>query len=408
VWVLALALAGCGSDAPDGDGPGARTPEAPAAPGPEQPALSIGITEPNPAFIWSARARPNPPAPFRAWRDELSLIDPDHYRLVVDWGELQPDPDRPADLDQPRGGCMRATPPCLGWRGLREQLAALASRQAAGGWETLVVLTGTPEWAAAAPHPCERRDVGPRARMARADAMPAYRRLVADVLAAAAREGAELRWWSAWNEPNHPLTLSPQHDPCGDRTSTPAVAAYAQLAAELRSALDSAPGQQRFVLGELAGIRRSRRHSTGVGEFFERLPRELVCAAGVVSLHAYAGGHDPVDDAWEAIAGHGCQGEPRVWITETGAGFPPRDLSRAKAAASRRAACEEMRARLRRWYRDRRIEAAFQYTLREDDLFRVGLASTALDTAFPTLGLWQAWAGRRDPEDPPPGEGCSA
>ncbi len=400
-----LAVAGCGSE------------EREPAPAPppisveesrvEEPALAVGITEPNPAFVWSASAWPELPAEFERWRDELTVVDPAYYRLVVNWGALQPVADRPADLDQPREGCLRATPPCQAWSGLREQLAALSSRQRTGGWEGVVVLTGTPEWAARRESPCERADAEPRSRMARPGALPAYRQLVSDVLAAADQAGARLRWWSPWNEPNHPVSLSPQHDPCGDLGSTPAVSAYARLAGELRAALDAAPGRQGVVLGELAAIRESGRYSTGITEFIRALPRELVCAAEVVALHAYAGGRDPVATAWNAVLRHRCDARPWVWITETGAGFPPRDLSVAQASATRLAACQELEARLRRWHRDPRVGAAFQYTFREDDLFRVGLASTALDAAFPTLGLWQAWGDTREPGDTPPAGACA-
>ena len=50
------------------------------------------------------------------------------------------------------------------------------------------------------------------------------------------------------------------------------------------------------------------------------------------------------------------------------------------------------------------MTAAFQYTFREDDVFRTGLVTTALDRAFPVLKEWQAWGGtaRPKPTDPPP------
>ena len=50
------------------------------------------------------------------------------------------------------------------------------------------------------------------------------------------------------------------------------------------------------------------------------------------------------------------------------------------------------------------MTAAFQYTFREDDIFRTGLVTTALDRAFPVLREWQAWGGtaRPKPTDPPP------
>ncbi len=290
---------------------------------------------------------------------------------------------------------------------MREQLAALASRQREGGWEALVVISGTPAWAARGAGGCERDGVTAQSRMPAAHALPAYRKLVADVLAAAHQEGAQLRWWSAWNEPNHPYFGSPQRAACAKGSPALVPAAYAQLVSELQAALDVAPGEQDWVLGELAGLARSGAKSTSVKEFMAGLPSPLVCSAKVISQHAYVGGVDPLDAVQAAVTAHGCATQPRVWITETGAGFAPTDLSAAAQSASRREACEQMDAQLARWYADPRVDAAFQYTLREDDRFRTGLISTDLTTAFPTLGLWQAWGARALPTDGPPVGACS-
>ena len=369
-----------------------------------QPGLKLGITEFNPAFVWSRAARPD--TPFGQWRDELTRVHPAYFRLVINWAALQPDPAQGANLDVPERGCIRATPPCVSWAGVREQLAALASRQREGGWETLVVISGTPAWAARGAGGCERDGVTPQSRMPAEHALPAYRKLVADVLAAARQEGAELKWWSAWNEPNHPYFGSPQRAACSKRSPALVPAAYAQLVSELQAALDAAPGQQEWVLGELAGLPRSGLRSTSVKEFMAGLPSPLVCSAKVIAQHAYAGGVDPVDAVHEAVEAHGCAAQPRVWITETGAGFPPADLSVALQSASRREACEQMDAQLARWYADPRVDAAFQYTLREDDRFRTGLVTTDLTAGFPTLGLWQAWGARALPTDAPPPGAC--
>ena len=380
----------------------------PAGPALSKPGLKLGITEFNPAFVWSRAARPDGVAPFGQWRDALTRVRPAYYRLVINWSALQPDAAHGANLDLPQGGCIRATPPCVGWAGVREQLAALASRQREGGWETLVVISGTPAWAARAAGGCERDGVTAQSRMPAEHALPAYRKLIADVLAAARQEGAQLRWWSAWNEPNHPYFSSPQRAACSTRSPALVPAAYAQLAAELQVALDAAPGPQDWVLGELAGLARSGQRSTSVREFMAGLPSPLVCSAKVVAQHAYVGGVDPVDAVRESVEAHGCPAQPRIWITETGAGFAPADLSAASQSASRREACEQMNAQLARWYADPRVDAAFQYTLREDDRFRTGLVSTDLTVAFPTLGLWQAWGGRALPTDRPPVGACAS
>ena len=421
VTLVALAitlLAGAdGSDRPE---PVARATASPtASPTPtatpaaasvpvDGPGLAVGITEPNPAFLWSPLSRPQIAPPFGQWRDAMSALSPAFYRLVIDWGALQPSPDQPPNLDQPQGGCLRATPPCMGWAGVREQLAALASRQAAGGFQTLVVITRTPDWAAQPASPCERAGSEPRSRAPRPEFDGAYERLVLAVLAAARDAGAELRYWSPWNEANHPYFLAEQHAPCGDRGSTPAAAVYARLSAALDRALAAAPGEQERVFGELAGFLRGGEHITSVEQFVGALPDETVCGARIVGQHAYIGGPDPVDTLWRAIAAHHCPRMPAVWITETGAGFPPKDLSAGRAQRSRLSACRAQQRRLVRWAEDPRVSVAFQYTLREDDRFQTGLVSTDVTHAYPTLALWQAWGGTRAPADPPPPDPCTS
>ena len=115
---------------------------------------------------------------------------------------------------------MRAIQPCGAYLSLRDQLGALAARQKEGGWVALVVLHGTPEWAARPAGGCERDETAPRSRPARD--MADYGRFVGAVLALAREVGAELRYWSPWNEPNHPYFISPQRQECDrDRALRP-------------------------------------------------------------------------------------------------------------------------------------------------------------------------------------------
>ena len=90
------------------------------------------------------------PPEFARWQDDMGKLKPSFFRLVLDWPSLQPEQGKPADLAHPYDGCLRGTPPCAGWAGVKDQLAALASRQKQhkGGWQVLVVITGTPDWAA--------------------------------------------------------------------------------------------------------------------------------------------------------------------------------------------------------------------------------------------------------------------
>jgi hypothetical protein len=384
------------------------TPVAPATPSPPPTAaarsLAVGITEPNPNFLWPAGREVA--APFGRWRDSLARIRPAYYRLMVDWRDVQPSAGAPPDLNAEESGCMRAERPCAGWAGVRDQLRALAARQREGGWDGMVVITGTPDWAAQPAGGCERPGATARSRRVRAEALPAYRRLVAALIAAGRQEGARLTYWSPWNEPNHPYFLSPQRSECDRSAPSGAAVMYTELARAMVAELDAAEGDQRLVLGELAGLAEPTRYRTTVAEFIAGLPRDLVCRAAVWGQHAYAGGADPVDEAATGLADHGCPRVPPIWITETGAGTPPEELAAARAFDDEREACGELQRRLEAWYEDPRVAAAFQYTLREDDRFRTGLVTTDLQRARIALGLWEAWGARDSPGDPPPAAAC--
>jgi hypothetical protein len=372
----------------------APTPAATPAPAPPPagPGLAIGVTEPNPNLVSSPSDRAVP-EPWARWRDALGAIRPAYYRLMIDWPSIQPRADQPADLSAPNAGCMRALEPCLGWGGVRDQLRALASRQREGGWQALVVITGTPDWAAAAPTSCERPGTRARSRPPRPDALPAYQKLVADILAAAGQEGADLRYWSAWNEPNHPYFLA-ACDPS---------AQYAQLVRALQGAL--AGTDRQIVLGETAGLLAAKPHVTTVPDFIAKLPQDVVCASSVWSQHAYIGGADPVQPVAEALAARGCP-TPTFWITETGVGAVSPDLSAARSIANEREGCRALHDRLVQWWNDPRVTVAFQYTLREDDKFPTGLVSTDLESSRPVLNEWTAWGGERASTAPPPPAAC--
>jgi F0F1-type ATP synthase membrane subunit c/vacuolar-type H+-ATPase subunit K len=164
--------------------------------------------------------------------------------------------------------------------------------------------------------------------------------------------------------------------------------AYARLVRTARAAL---PAGAELVLGEVAGYDGPRPDRLGAAEFAAALPRGVACAGAVWAQHTYvgrgrgalaadrdaAGNPALTDGVIAALARHRCPREHRVWITETG------------AAASRRA-CPRMRSALRAWARDPRVDAAFQYSFRDDPVFPVGLADAALTELRPA---YRAWAG---------------
>jgi hypothetical protein len=389
------------------DGDESREPARPTAtPSPEPaldaptdgPSLALGITEQNPNLLVPIGPGSNAP-PWSRWREQLTRIDPAVYRLLVVWYEVQPGPDALPNLAMPQTGCLRDKPPCSQFAGVRDQLRALAARQRDGGWEGMVIVTGTPEWAEGPKSGCpgERRAGAPRP-----DAIPAYRRLLAAVFALADEVGASLRYVSPWNEPNHPGFLSPQRTRCSAEARPRAVAPYARLVRAAQAEM----GDRELALGDAAGVTEPQARALSIGELVRGLPRNIVCDAPVWSQHGYIGGRDPVAAARAALAAKRCPREHAIWISETGVGPAPGGLSLARGITSERQGCELLHERLTDWYRNPQITVAVQYTMREDDLFPTGLVTTDLSRARPALAEWRAWGERPSPTSPPPAASC--
>jgi len=376
-------------------------------------------------------------------RDRVAALRPEVFRLLVDWKKLQPTAASPIDVALPLDGCMRGVAPCAPSAGLRDLLRALRARQAAdGGWQVMVVPYGTPDWAV---EPAAEGCGEPRTPR-----VDAYLELVRAVRTVAREEGVELRWWSPWNEPNHPTFLGPQRTEC--RADAPGLSpdAYARLARALR---DELRGESELVLGEVAGYAEPRPTALGSAEFIRGLPRDLVCAGAVWGQHAYvrarregreagaqgrgaegaagggqgaagaegaagggqgaagaeggAGGLEGAPLAGDADAGgsaalledvaaalddHGCARGHRIWITETGVGGPRTGEDRPTGEAAQAAQCRAIDDALRAWAADPRVDLAVQYTFREDPVFRVGLADAELRGTYTPYAAWEAWS----------------
>ena len=69
-----------------------------------------------------------------------------------------------------------------------------------------------------------------------------------------------------------------------------------------------------------------------------------------------------------------------MWITETGVGAAPTDLSAAEAITDAQKGCQALHDRLVQWFNDIRVTVDFQFTVREDDKVPTGLFSTDLTT----------------------------
>jgi hypothetical protein len=361
------------------------------------PSLAVGITEENPNLI--ADVPPPDELPVWArWRDQMARLDPLVYRIFVPWNEVQPRADAPPDLALAEHGCVRDKIPCAPFAGLQDQLRAVA----ATGRPAMIVLAGLPDWAVAHVAGC-MRGASPIAGIPRDDALPAYRKLIGDVLALARAEGADVRYLSPYNEPNHPYSLAPQRTRCDPAAPSLAARGYAPLARAARRAL---PGDVELVLGETAGFREPTARATGVPELIRELPRSVVCSSTVWSQHAYIGGTDPVAAVEKALDARRCPHEHAIWITETGVGPAPGGLSLARGITSEAQGCRLLHRRLLQWYRDPRVTLAVQYEFREDNLFPTGLVTTDLTRARPALAEWQAWGGDRRPDAPPPPSTC--
>jgi hypothetical protein len=403
---LAAALSSCGG----GEDEEAKTPVERATPAAEEQVqedsggrLAIGITEPNPAFIHPAAQVPEP---WAKWRDKVQAMRPHLYRLVVDWAGVTT-PDGPQfDLARANPGCMRDKQPCLPYAGLRAQLEAIAAAQKAhkDRFEVLAVISGTPDGLAPQqPSGCERPGIKPRSRPPGPQGIDAYARLIEEVRRVAKEVGATIRYWSPWNEPNHPFFISPQRNKCSAKAKSASIEPYEALATAMRDTLTE---DEELVLGELAGLLQQKPGYTSVGEFIRGLDKELVCASKIWTQHGYVGGPDPMDEVAEALATHKCETEHALWVTETGVGAPRRGENRAASPSRLRRACRLISKRLEDWFENPRIDAAVQYTVREDDRFPTGLVTTDLTKEYPAFDAWSAWAGDRQPTGEPPKSTC--
>jgi hypothetical protein len=408
--LLAVLLVTGGDDEPAPRPPQRAQPPQPRPAAPPGEGLAIGLTETRPTLVWSRQAQPELPAAFAPWRDRLAELRPRWFRLLVDWAVLQPDPAQPPNWTMPNDGCERGRQPCLAFNGIRDVLRAVGSQQKAvpGTYEVLVSIYGVPPWAAAPPSGCERPDTAPRSRPINDQGLQAYRALIRSLAGLARTEGVALRWWSPWNEPNGPFFLSPQRAQC-DRSSPPvSPAVFTRLARAMREELAALPGDQRLVIAELAGLPGPRLRGAGVEEFFVGLPDDVVCSASVYAQHAYAergrpaSSQGPVDQLEAALDRRPCAAGKPIWITETGVGGQDVGGERTGGLATLRRDCRALDAALRRWDADPRVEAAFQYTFRDDPAFPVGLADVGLTRAWPTYDLWLAWGGDRPPAGPAP------
>ena len=139
-------------------------------------------------------------------------------------------------------------------------------------------------------------------------------------------------------------------------------------------------------------------------------PEDTVAPPGDTGDTSLAGDPDAAGDplllrdVLRALDAKGCEHRHRIWITETGVGGPRTGEDRPSDDATDRRSCEAMDGALRSWAKDPRVDAAFQYTFREDTAFPVGLADAGLDRLYRSYDAWQAWSR---PGAPPGAIGCA-
>jgi hypothetical protein len=393
--------------------PAATTPTTPTTPAtPEKTGigLTIGLSESNASLIRAAGDGPQPPPEMQPWRDRVTALRPQLYRMAIDWASMQPDPSQPAKLDIPADGCLRGKPPCGAFAGIRDTFAAVASQQRAHhDFKVVVVFYGVPDWAAEPPSGCERPGIQPRSRPINDAGLKGFHVLIRQVAALAREQGAQVRWWSPWNEPNGAFFISPQRAECSRSSPPVSTTVYARLFRAMRAELADVPGDQQLVLGDLAGVAQGSPRGVGSGEFIRQLPDDVICNADIIAQHDYADlpgqqrrPGDPIAVVKQALADHPCAAHTPMWITETGVGGLHAGDDRRTGPQALRRQCVYLNRKLRQWYEDPRIEAAFQYTFREDTAFPVGLADAGLTRTYPTYDLLKAWSTRAHPDDPPP------
>jgi len=404
--ILTFAVAACGGDdeKPSRDAtspPGADKPP-PTPPKASPPRIAIGVSEFNASLLRPPAA--DPPATssrFARYQRRTTALRPHYLRLVVDWYRVGEDRSGAPALAIPQDGCVRGREPCLPFDGLRGQLEAIREQQRAhGGWDVVVSLAWIPGWAARRADGCERPGTTARSRPITAAGLEAYRRLIRELIELGEETGVELKWWSPFNEPNHPAFISPQRKRCDVDSPTLAPAVYSRLVRAAQDELESAGGDHRLVLGDLAGARRPSPNGSGVTEFVEALPDDVACSGAVWAQHQYVRGdgkqHDAVAEIQRALDKRACTRDKPIWVTETGV-----VVRKGTEPADDRRDCRAMHAQLARWAADPGVAAAFQYTLRDDPFYRVGLFDAALTRTYRIYETWKAWAAATQ-EDPEP------
>ncbi len=352
------------------------------------------------------------PEGFAKARDDVAAIRPARYRLFVDWAAPAAGPDglRPTSSSPTTAACAgwRRVAPTPGSATVCERWQSVSGPTEAAG-RSSSSLYGAPDWAARAGR--RLRAQGHRGSRSRPYTAAGLAGLPAPDPGPAG-PGAPRRRGAAVVEPlqrgQPPVLRQPA---AGGMRCVVAVARARLLrAGRPRRQAGARPRRRRphdLVLGELAGYRGPSPRGTGISEFVRALPDDVACAATVWSQHEYTQPDREQPDAvgeleralderpctrGQADLGHGDRGGGR----RAGAARPgsPHALARQ---------CAALAALLERLDADARVQAVFQFSLRDDTAYPVGLFDPTLRQAYPTLGLWRAWSAASRGDGQPPG-----
>ena len=272
----------------------------------------------------------------------MARLNPVVYRFFVPWNEVQPRADAPPNLALPENGCVRdrgavravrrAARPAARAR-LRGRLAGDDRAQPGCRTGPSPMSPG----ARAGPRRSRPCRAGRAARVPHADRRRARAR---------ADEGADVRYVSPYNEPNHPYFARAAADglrPVG------AVARRARVRAARRGRARGAgrrarrPGARARRDGRVPRADRARHV---VPEMIHELPRSVVCSArGVVAARLHRRDR-PGRRREDALDARGCPRRQSIWITETGVGPAPGGLSLARGITSQAQGCRLLHRRL--------------------------------------------------------------
>jgi hypothetical protein len=388
------------------------------------PTLSVGIVTNDVGAL-------TPPAtPVPAFERAQALTDriaPRFVRIDVRWDLIQPDEAAPFDPGRVIGdGCGRErAQPCSGPQSLTRTLAAVKAAQVAhpGHYRPLISFWGIPNWAGDVGDGCEAAKAREGAQPLAPGKEPAYKAMVAAIWGAVRAAGIEGADWTPWNEPNAPYFIDPQRSACTPDAEPRSPESFSRMVVAMDEELErlrattpaGSPARgDRLVVGELAGWGAPSRRAVPTDEFLRALPDDVLCRADVISVHGYLEAHprngkgEPVAAGLRELDRRPCLDGRPAWITETAVGAPRSGGERDTARGTLQFECRLMDQQLRRWYRDPRVTAAFQYSVRTDPAFPTGLMDEGLNRTFPVAKVWEAWGGDRDPAAEPPAlpSGC--